>query len=142
MGTYNIPSEDLINTFEKFLTDQEGDISAYTIAACWNSLANKYDWNDHLNSNHKEDRNILQQAHEIIYDRLEEDDRKYGPMKDNINDAAKIASVLRNKEIIGLDVLACLIGIKFSRERFSHKRDNILDAVAYLASYNDQLEEK
>jgi hypothetical protein len=83
--------------------------------------------------------NILQHSNDIIYNRTEEKDRKYGPMATNMEDASRIASILRNKTIDPEDVLACLIGLKFSRERFNHKYDNILDAIGYLASYNDMV---
>jgi hypothetical protein len=35
-----------------------------------------------------------------------------------------------------------LIALKLSRESYTHKEDNLLDAVAYIASMNDYLEQK
>ena len=34
-----------------------------------------------------------------------------------------------------------MIALKLSREAYSHKEDNLLDAVAYIGSMNEYLEE-
>ena len=34
-----------------------------------------------------------------------------------------------------------MIALKLSREAYAHKEDNLLDAVAYMSSMNDYLEE-
>lgn len=88
--------------------------------------------------------NILQEADKIIHRTQtgQLDRSSYGPMEDNIKDAAIFASILRNKHIEPLDVLACLAGIKLSREKFNHKEDNLLDFVAYIASYNEIVEQQ
>jgi len=41
MGTYGITKEDMLDDFEKFLRDQEGDVHAITVVECWNELAKK-----------------------------------------------------------------------------------------------------
>jgi len=48
MGTYNISAKELMDDFEDFLHEQEGDISALTISECWNKLAKKNKWEDNL----------------------------------------------------------------------------------------------
>lgn len=48
MGTYNIGADELIDDFEEFLQNQEGDVFAITIAECWNKLAKKHKWDDYL----------------------------------------------------------------------------------------------
>jgi uncharacterized protein with PIN domain len=48
MGTYGVTVDDLLDKFDEFLHDQEGDISAQTIAECWNILAARNDWPDKL----------------------------------------------------------------------------------------------
>jgi len=48
MGTYGISSDELIDDFEEFLQNQEGDVHALTIAECWNRLAKKYKWDENL----------------------------------------------------------------------------------------------
>ena len=82
---------------------------------------------------------ILLRAHQIINERSEEGHRQYGSMEDNMDDAATIASVISDKKIDPSDVLACLIGLKFSRHRNSYKQDNLLDAVAYIGALDNHL---
>ena len=86
--------------------------------------------------------NILEQARGIIYDKSEEKERQYGDFFDNMEDAAKIASVMSKKELTAEDVYHALIGLKFAREAHCHKHDNMLDAVAYLASLHEYKESK
>jgi hypothetical protein len=86
--------------------------------------------------------NILEQARGIIYDKSEEKERQYGDFFDNMEDAAKIASVMSKKEFTAEDIYHALIGLKFARESFTHKHDNMLDAIAYLASLHEYKESK
>jgi hypothetical protein len=81
--------------------------------------------------------NILKKAIEIIYDRKEEKEREYGEMNEGIERAAKIASGCTGKHITASDMFICLVALKLSRQSYNHKEDNLLDAVAYLASLND-----
>jgi len=48
MGTYGVRIEEIIEPFEEFLRNQEGDVSAEVIANAWNKLAKKYKWEDKL----------------------------------------------------------------------------------------------
>jgi len=48
MGQYSCSTKDILDAFEKFLTSQEGEISAETIAGAWNELAKRYGWIDRL----------------------------------------------------------------------------------------------
>ena len=81
--------------------------------------------------------NILQEADRIINQRSEEDERKYGPIDLANERAAKLASVLCNKEISVEDVYWFKIALKLARESKNHKEDNLLDAVAYLGALNN-----
>ena len=81
--------------------------------------------------------NILQEADRIINQRSEEDVRKYGPIDLANERAAKLASVLCNKEISIEDVYWFKIALKLARESNYHKEDNLLDAVAYLGALNN-----
>jgi hypothetical protein len=81
--------------------------------------------------------NILIEANDIVYNRSQEKERQYGPFKDSMQKASKIASLMSNKDLTVEDIYNCIIAIKLSRESFSHKEDNLLDAVAYIASLND-----
>lgn len=86
--------------------------------------------------------NILQRANEIVNGRREEKDRKYGSFSEGMEICAKIASLIRNKEFTAEDAYVMLIALKFSREHFNHKEDNLLDAVAYLGAWNNYINEK
>jgi hypothetical protein len=86
--------------------------------------------------------NILEQARGIIYDKSEEKERQYGDFFENMEDAAKIASVMSKKQLTAEDIYHALIGLKFARESYTHKHDNMLDAIAYLASLHEYKESK
>ena len=86
--------------------------------------------------------NILEQARGIIYDKSEEKQRQYGDFFENMEDAAKIASVMSKKQLTAEDIYHALIGLKFARESYTHKHDNMLDAIAYLASLHEYKESK
>ena len=48
MGTYNISSQELVYMLKDFLQEQEGKISAETMAKAWNYLAINNKWKDRL----------------------------------------------------------------------------------------------
>ena len=81
--------------------------------------------------------NILKKANEIINERSEEKERMYGPFEEGMDRAALIASGATGKDITVKDMYMCLVALKLSRQSYNHKEDNLLDAVAYLASYNN-----
>jgi hypothetical protein len=81
--------------------------------------------------------NILEKANEIVNLRSEEKERMYGPFEEGMSKAARIASELCNKEITTSDMYMCMVALKLSRQSYKHKEDNLLDAVAYLASLNN-----
>lgn len=89
-----------------------------------------------------ENKNILLHAHDIVYNRGEEKERQYGDFFENMEDAAKIASVMSKKELTAEDIYHALIALKFARESNNHKHDNILDALAYIASLHEYKESK
>jgi len=84
--------------------------------------------------------NILKKADEIINERGEEKQRMYGPMQECMQRCADLASLMTQKEITSRDVHMVMVAMKFAREAYHHKEDNLLDAVAYIASLN-KLEE-
>jgi hypothetical protein len=81
--------------------------------------------------------NILEKANEIINLRSEEKERQYGPFSEGMERAAMIASGSTGKHFTAKDMYMCLVALKLSRQSYNHKEDNLLDAVAYLASYNN-----
>ena len=83
---------------------------------------------------------ILSEAADIMDKRGQEEARRYGPMQEGMDKAGQVASVLAGHTLTGDDVLCALIGLKMSREHYNHKRDNMLDAVAYMSALNDRRE--
>lgn len=86
--------------------------------------------------------NILKMADEIVNERKEEKERQYGDFEESMNKAANLASFISGKEISTSDMYICMIALKLSRESYTHKEDNLLDAVAYIGSLNNYLEKK
>lgn len=81
--------------------------------------------------------NILIKADEIVNKRSEERQREYGNFPDSMLKAAKIATELCNKEITQDDMYKIMVALKLSRIAHKPKEDSLLDAVAYLAAFND-----
>ena len=75
----------------------------------------------------------MQEASDII-NGVNKSKSKYGSFETNFKDAAKVASILTNKQITPKDVNACLIGLKIARLRKGHHYDSFLDLIAYIAS--------
>lgn len=90
----------------------------------------------YIGNTHKP-RYMLEQAYNMLHERSEEKERQYGPFAEGIKKAAAIATAMGTKEITEDDVYNILIALKLSRESYTHKEDNILDAVVYLAQLNE-----
>ena len=75
---------------------------------------------------------ICQEAHDIVNDRNEEKERMYGPFSEGMDRAAQIFNGMSGLNITGKEMYIALIALKFSRESYTHKRDNLLDAVSYI----------
>lgn len=86
--------------------------------------------------------NILEQANQIINLRSEEKERMYGPIAESMEKASQLASLMTSKSITAEDLYLCMVAIKLSRESYSHKEDNLLDAVAYLGALNNYQQNK
>jgi len=81
--------------------------------------------------------NILEKANEKVNERGEEKERRYGPFSESMERAARIASEVASKEFSAEDCYIVLVALKLSRQSYSHKEDNLLDAVAYLGALNN-----
>lgn len=81
--------------------------------------------------------NILAQADQIVNGRSEEKERLYGPFSESMKKAAVIASEMCNKEITQDDMYKIMIALKLSRLAYSSKEDTMLDAVGYIAAFNN-----
>ena len=86
--------------------------------------------------------NILKQADEIINNRSEEKERQYGPLGEGFERAAMIASGMSGRTWTADDMFIAMIALKFSRQSYNFKEDNLLDAVAYIGGWQNYIDEK
>lgn len=77
-------------------------------------------------------KSILEQANEIVNNRSEEADRQYGPFSEGMDRAAMIFNGMTGLNVTGREMFKALLALKFSRESYNHKEDNLLDAAAYI----------
>ena len=80
---------------------------------------------------------LCQRAHKIVNERSEEGDRQYGPFKESMERAAKIASGFCGRPMYASDIYKVIIALKLSRQSYAHKEDNLLDAIAYLQALHN-----
>lgn len=81
--------------------------------------------------------NILKEADKLLNSieggRIEQ----YGSIQQNFADAARIASTMSIVPVSPREIYISIIALKLARESYKHKEDNLLDAVAYIAAWND-----
>ncbi len=85
---------------------------------------------------------ILEEANDIVNNRNEEADRQYGPFSEGMDRAALIFKGMTGFEVTGEHMFKALVALKFSRESYNHKQDNLLDAVAYIQGLENYINEK
>ena len=85
---------------------------------------------------------ILTEAENIVNNRSEESDRQYGPFSEGMDRAAMIFQGMTGIEVTGEHMFKALVALKFSRESYNHKQDNLLDAVAYIQGLENYINEK
>ncbi len=72
---------------------------------------------------------ILQEADRILNgDR----DADYGDPVENFKRISRIASAILNKDITDEECCVVMLAVKLARENYKHKRDNVVDGVAYM----------
>ena len=88
--------------------------------------------------------NILERADKIVNHRSEEKERMYGPFSESMKRATDIynASSPDNEKISVERMYRAMIALKLSREAYSHREDNLLDAAAYIGALNNYIEAK
>ena len=86
--------------------------------------------------------NILKEANQIINERSEEKERQYGPFSEGMKRAAMIASGMSGKEWTAHDMYIAMIALKFSRQSYNFKEDNLLDAAAYIGAWQNFIDEE
>lgn len=85
---------------------------------------------------------ILEEANSIVNNRSEEADRQYGPFSEGMDRAALIFEGMTGIKVTGEHMFKALVALKFSRESYNHKKDNLLDAVAYIQGLENYINEK
>lgn len=86
--------------------------------------------------------NILEKADQIVNQRSEEKERMYGPFGKSMERATAIynAASPENEQISVRGMYRAMIALKLSREAYSHREDNLLDAAAYIGALNNYIE--
>ena len=87
-------------------------------------------------------KSILEEANDIVNNRNEEADRMYGPFSEGMDRAALIFKGMTGFDVTGEHMFKALVALKFSRESYNHKQDNLLDAVAYIQGLENYINEK
>jgi hypothetical protein len=85
--------------------------------------------------------NILEQANNIINNRSEEKERQYGPIGAGFERAALIASGISGKDWSAHDMFVAMIALKFSRQSYNFKEDNLLDACSYIGAWQNYIDD-
>jgi len=75
---------------------------------------------------------IALQAHRIVNERAEEKERQYGDFHKTMRRANDILKAIMGIELPEQTMYFAMIAMKLSREGHAHKRDNLLDAMAYM----------
>lgn len=89
----------------------------------------------------KNKKSISQEAHSIVNERDEEKERMYGPFSEGMDRAANIFNGMSGLNITGKEMFMAMIALKFSRESYNHKKDNLLDAIAYIQGLENYMNE-
>lgn len=84
--------------------------------------------------------NILEAADNIVNHRSEEKNRQYGPFEDSMERMKIIFNAMTGLDLKTEHMYTAMVALKFSREAYNHKEDNLLDAVAYLGALNNYIE--
>tara|TARA_R110001592_G_scaffold58770_5_gene177904 strand:- start:8422 stop:8856 length:435 start_codon:yes stop_codon:yes gene_type:complete len=85
--------------------------------------------------------NILKEANHIINERSEEKERQYGPFSEGMKRAAMIASGMSGRTWTANDMYIAMIALKFSRQSYNFKEDNLLDAAAYIGAWQNFIDD-
>jgi len=86
--------------------------------------------------------NIIEEANQIVNKRSQEKERQYGPFQEGMERAAMIFRGATGKDITAEDMYIALVALKLSRHSYNYKRDNLLDAVAYLGALDNHISNK
>lgn len=81
--------------------------------------------------------NILEQANNIVNNRSEEKERQYGDFATTMDRMRDIFNAMTGHECTTQDMYVAMIAMKMSRQHHAHKRDNLLDAAAYIGALDN-----
>lgn len=84
-------------------------------------------------------KSILEEAHEIVNERSEERDRRYGDFDESMDKMSKLATIMCGKEITIKDCFMLLMALKLSRESYAHTTDNLRDLCGYVQGLENYL---
>ena len=84
--------------------------------------------------------NILERANSIVNNRSEEKDREYGPFGEGMERAAIIATGMSGYTWTAHDMFIAMIALKFSRQSYNFKEDNLLDACGYIGAWQNYID--
>ena len=76
---------------------------------------------------------ILSEANDIVNNQVR---KEYPHPTENFKVISDIATTIGNKFLSPIDCVNVLISVKLSREKFSHKRDNLVDLAGYAEIKN------
>jgi len=85
----------------------------------------------------KKEKTILEEASEIVVERLDPEHNDYGEFSESMGRAKLIYMGMTGRDIPITDMYAVLIALKLSRESFNHKRDNLVDVCGYIQGLDD-----
>ena len=85
--------------------------------------------------------NIVIEADRIISEGSKEKERQYGPFSEGMKRAAMIASGMTGRTWTAHDMYIAMISLKFSRQSYNFKEDNLLDAAAYIGAWQNLIDE-
>ena len=75
------------------------------------------------------DKSLLDEAYQLV---TGDRQQSYGHPADNFSRVARLWSVALDKEVTPEHVATCMILLKIARQLHAPKRDNTVDAIAYL----------
>lgn len=90
----------------------------------------------------RKNRNILEEANNIVNNCSEEKTRQYGPFIQSMEKMRDIFNDMTNKDLTTEDMYMLLVATKLSRLSHSFKYNSLLDAICYLGALGNYLEEK
>ena len=84
------------------------------------------------------DATLLEEAHMLVTANRQ---AQYGHPRVNFSDTADLWSVVLSTDVTPEQVALCMVMVKLAREIHKPKRDNLVDAIGYILTYDAVLDE-